>query len=453
MIQKLEYRGIWFLPENEENELEHITGTLTFDLDKGPDLELLGSLDSNDYSNMNHNPLLILGLTSTGDKITLLRSYEYSRTRSFPGMETCKYQPLYILIGKHFKRVEDLVFFSIKARFKNFELWISKSGFKNVEHNLKDNFELEFELPNAIEFKINDTLNGKIHFSFSAPISKNIQKATIEQKSQLIIESTIGKSFYEIIDDLMYFQNFLTLGTFETAYPFTISIANEGEDIKVFYKPNFTYKETERKSLKEFLFSYQDIENDFQSIISKWYNLKDKIEPIVFLLLDSFYNRGKFTENRFLNIVQGLETFHRRFKKNEIQPKREHEKMIQEILNLVEEPNKSWLKDRLSFSNEPTLHNRLLELIDCLNIETIHKIIKDKDQFIRDTKNSRNYYTHYDEGTKKKALKSTELYTITEKLRVVLIVSVLIETGFSEKEIEKLFKKNEWRFFNHIITN
>jgi hypothetical protein len=453
MIKNLEYKGIWFLPENEDNTLEHVTGTLTFDVNKGPDLELLGTLESNDRSDLNRNIVLILGLTSTGDKITLLRSSEYNRILSSSGMTTSKYQSQYILIGEHFKKIEDLDFHSVTARFKNFELWISKFGFKRVEYSPNGTFELDFELPKKIEFKINETLNGAINFRFSAPLNKKVKKVTIEQKSELSIKSSIKKSFFEIIDDLMYFQNFLTLGTFETAYPFAISVADEVEDIEVYYKPVFNYDENERKRLNDFLFSYEDIENDFAHIISKWYNLKDKIEPIIFLLLDSFYNRGKFTENHFLNIVQGLETFHRRFKNNQIRPKNDHEEMILEILNLIEEPNKNWLKGRLNFSNEPTLHMRLCELVDYLKIETINKIIKDKDQFIRDTKNSRNYYTHYDEGTKKKALRSSELYTLTEKLRVILIASVLIETGFREEEIEKLFKKNEGRFWNHIITN
>lgn len=448
MIQNLEHKGLWFLPENEENQETYITGTLTFDLNNGANLELLGTLEEDD----NPDIVLILGLTSNGKKITLFKSFLYQRATSFPGIEICKYQSSYIFIGEHFKKVEELIFYSIKARFKNFEAWVNKYGFNNLKTDFANNYKINYEKPESISFKISNELNGKINFSFSAPLNPNIQKIVIEQKSHLILENSSKKTFFEIIDQLIYFQFFLTLGAYETAYPYSIYlILNETENIELYYKPGFNFIENDKKHIREFLFSYSDIEHSFEKIISEWFKLKEKIEPITFLLLDSFHNRGKFTENRFLNIVQALETFHRRFKLNEVQPRNEHKKMITVILNSVDEPNKTWLRERLSFSNEPTLHNRLSELLDFLKIETIDKIVLDKSQFIIDTKNSRNYYTHYDISTEKKALKSSKLFNLTEKLRVILLASVLIETGFSHEKINELFKKNEYKFFNHII--
>lgn len=455
MTTELNYKGIWFLPENENNEKEHITGNLTFSKDNGCDLSLLGTLDEFKNSDIDHNPEFILGLTSDGKRITLYRCFEYSRTINLPGMETCTYQPLYILIGKHFKNKEELEFYSIKARFKNLDLWLGKFGFKNINFS-NNNLLIDYQLPSRINFKINDTLNGKINFNLSAPLNRNILKATIEQTAELEIESQIKKPFSEILNDLMCFQNFLTLGTFETAYPFSIKLLQdenkkENYEVVLVYKPSFTFSVDEKRHLREFLFSYQDLENNFEEIICKWFQLKFKIEPVILLLLDSFHNKGKFNENRFLNIVQALETYHRRFKKNEVCSEVEHKKMIKEIIDSVDNSNKNWLQERLYFSNEPTLHNRLLELLNSFSIETIDKIIVDKEQFIKDTKNSRNYYTHYDERLKIKAIKGGKLFTLTEKLKVILITVILLETGFSEEQIRNLFKRNEYRFFNHLI--
>lgn len=334
-------------------------------------------------------------------------------------------------------------------------MWLGKFGFKNISY-LNYNLLIDYKSPESIHFKISDTLNGKINFNLTAPLNRNILKATIHQTAELEIESQIKKPFFQILDDLMYFQNFLTLGTFETAYPFSIKLfveENEEEnyEIVLVYKPNFVFSVDEKRHHREFLFSYQDLENNFEEVICKWFQLKNKIEPVVFLLLDTFHNKDKFTENRFLNIVQALETYHRRFKKNEVRSKQEHKKMIENIIESVDNSNKTWLKEKLNFSNEPTLHNRLLELLNSFSIETIDKIISDKDQFIRDTKNSRNYYTHYDQSLDKKALKSSKLYTLTEKLKIVLISVILIETGFSEEQIGNLFQRNEYRFFNHMM--
>lgn len=110
MITELNYKGIWFLPGNEKNADEQITGSLTFSRESGGVLELLGNLDEFKSSHKNHNPELIFGFTADGKRITLYRCFEYSRSISLPGMEICTYQPSYILIGKHFKNKEELEF-------------------------------------------------------------------------------------------------------------------------------------------------------------------------------------------------------------------------------------------------------------------------------------------------------------------------------------------------------
>jgi hypothetical protein len=456
MTTEIDFKGIWFLPENENNEQEHITGNLTFSKDNGCDLALLGTLlDEFSDSNKNQDPEFILGLTSDGKRITLYKCFEYTRTISLPGIETSTYQPSYIFIGKHFRNNEELEFYGIKARFKNLDLWLGKFGFKKISYS-NYNLVIDYQSPEPISFKINHILNGKINFNLSAPLNRNILKATIEQKAELEIESQIKKPFFEILNDLMYFQNFLTLGTFETAYPFSIKLfqeenEEENNEVVLVYKPSFVFSVDEKRHHREFLFTYLDLENNFEEIICKWFELKNKIEPVTSLLLDGFHNKGKFTENRFLNIVQALETYHRRFRKNEVRSKEEHKKMVDEIINSVDSSKKVWLQEKLNFSNEPTLHNRLLELLNSFSIETIDKIISDKEKFIKDTKNSRNYYTHYDESLEKKALKSNKLFTLTEKLKIILITIILIETGFSEEQIGKLFKRNEYRFFNHLI--
>jgi hypothetical protein len=90
-------------------------------------------------------------------------------------------------------------------------------------------------------------------------------------------------------------------------------------------------------------------------------------------------------------------------------------------------------------------------LIEEFNTKTFDKIVVDKDKFIKQTKDSRNYYTHYDPKSLKKALVGAELYYLTEKLKVVLVSAILRENGFSFSLIQALLSRNEFRFFNHII--
>jgi len=324
--------------------------------------------------------------------------------------------------------------------------------------------KVEYTLPNSVEFSVRPEVKGKLNFTSSVPSSPYTNSVTIEQKAEVIIEHEKAISFEGILDDFFHFQNFLTLGTFEATHPLVIRVSNRdlNEEInktisqpvlvQVYFHHSITTRPARNKIHWEFLFHYHDIADTFDAIIQGWYSNQATLRPVTDLLFDNFYKSGTFTENMFLNVCQALETFHRRFRKNEVRSKADHEKMIGEIVETTSVEHKDWLKGRLHFSNEPTLHVRLDELIEELSNNTVKKIITDKEAFIKEVKHSRNYYTHYDKSTERKAKKGAELFTLTEKLKVVLVCAVLKQTGFSPDQIQALFDRNEFKFFNHILS-
>lgn len=459
MIKEFTYNGSWFLPENPEIQ---IPGVLTFDGKSDGDLELFGSFrnlflkeeDDTKYK----TPLFIHGNTVDGKQITLYNSFEYSRSM-FSGIPTSKYSTFYIIIGHHYPSLEDFKFYKIEGKFTNLNRWVNKYGFKIDSGLFESNVDLKYNPPSRIQFKVNDTINGGIVFSYNTPTFQETDKITIEQNTVIGFWSENPIPFSDIMDYLMLFQNFITLGTLQPCHPTFISLHSrktekDSEDIDdeiyttLIYKPGFNFVEENKRRM--FLFQYTDIETNFETIIQKWYSLKETISPITNLLLDSFYFKERNRENGFLNIVQSLETYHRRFKTNSVLSKTEHDVKIKSILDSVQNDYKDWLKEKLLFSNEPSLKERLTELINNLPIDTLNELIPDKEKFITDTKNSRNYYTHYNHKLEKKSLKGKHLFVLTEKLKIVLIGTVLIETGFTLEEVNKLFKGKDKYLYQHL---
>jgi hypothetical protein len=462
MTDSFTYRGVWFLSENPNHK---VSGTLFFDPQKGIELELDGTLMDARSSKDLHEPDTILGFTIDGKSITLYKCFESSRSMSLPGMATSKYVGLFVLEGAHFDGADDVIFHSVRARLHNLDTWTSRFGFSAVETDFNTwTTRIEYTIPDAIEFPIRVGTKGKLNFRVTVPSSQYLSTATIEQKVELIIEHEEALALDKILSDFFHFQNFITLGTFEPSHVISVELTHRGlteewsgtlhpVPIRLFYQPSTRVAPARSKVLWEFLFNYRDIEVKFNQTIAEWYDHKASLEPIIALLLDSFYKKGSFTENTFLNIAQGLETFHRRFRNNQVRPADAHEKMIATILAATPTEHRDWLKERLNFSNEPSLHKRLDELVDELSNTTIRKIITDKEAFIKDVKNSRNYYTHYEKSIEKKAKKGGELFTLTEKMKVVLVCAVLRQTGFTAEEIEALFARNEFKFFNHILAS
>ncbi|MBS3913790.1 MAG: hypothetical protein KG003_04785 [Bacteroidetes bacterium] len=461
MDTKQTFKGHWFLPDYPESQL---TGTLTFDPEMGIELELLGIFE-NVKRLADHEPEIILGFTSNGKKITLYRCFATSRTSSFLGMETTTYKIIYLLKGAHFETPTSLQFHSLRASVHNLGPWIDITGFRTVKFDdkLKQGL-VEYEIPPAIEFTTMDSILGKLDFDVSYPISRYTNKVELEQTSTVVFKSELAVPFKDMMGYYFHFQDFLTLAAFEATFPLSIELVNNclkdkvlGTErtplIEVYFKHSIRFSDKKPKISRQFLFNYKDIETNFTKIIGKWFSIKALSKPVVGLLLDGFYNSGSFSENNFLNTAQGVETFHRRFRNNRVFSKADYKKRMNAIIDSVDSEYKEWLKAKLQFGYEPTLHQRLEELIEEQSNETIAKIVSDKDQFIRDVKNSRNYYIHYNPELKKKALDVSDLYYINEKLRIILTCSLLSEVGFTQEQIASLLRRNEWYLFNHILES
>ncbi|HEX8658380.1 MAG TPA: HEPN domain-containing protein [Hymenobacter sp.] len=458
-MERFTYRGEWFLPEAPDKT---VIGTLYYNPKKSSKLDLVGTLVDFKGSEL-HEPTIILGLTTKGERITLYKCYQ-SSSSLFSGIDTCIYTINFILIGNHYKKVEELFFDKVSASFEYLNEFLSVFGFSKVSHDHKNKaISIDYKLPETIKFNLSENLSSKFIFSYSASSSKYLQNVNIVQNSKIEIISNTSLDFNNTLRNISTYQDFITLAALSTASAISINFYkkkkqvesednNEFEKTCLYYTPSFKEKQRTIKSSRDFLFNYNDIRENWEAVISKWFAHEEKIAPVIDLLLASFYNSGSFNENKFLNIAQALENFHRRTRNNLVRTKLEHSQMLDEILLSVDSKHKEWLKSRLYFSNEPTLRERLQELINDTPSSILNKITSDSNQLLKDTRNSRNYYTHYDPSSEKKALKGVDLYYLSEKLRLILIIHILFETGLSPAQIEEVFERNHYRFFNHILT-
>lgn len=64
---------------------------------------------------------------------------------------------------------------------------------------------------------------------------------------------------------------------------------------------------------------------------------------------------------------------------------------------------------------------------------------------------NRNFYTHYDEEKEGKAATISELYILSEKLKIILIVCILKELSFSSEQIKRIVMNKGVFLFNHVL--
>jgi hypothetical protein len=469
MTENFEYKGQWFLPINKEKK---VSGILRYDVNHGITLEVLEDFEGTQSLSPMYNITeydIILGVTSQSKEITLYKTYISQResirwVRNHEvGKQTCKYSVQYIFEGVHFDKVEDINFDTLISEFVYLDEWVGIFGFTFpngiIEGTNKNNEwqQVNYKLPEPIVFPLSDDLDG--HFNFVMNTSAHPKKVTMEQKVQFVLKYKNEKTFKEIWHDLNKFQNFLILCLNEKTNPRNILLHNgkiaidygygmviDGQ-IKLYYRTPDIKSEIPLNSMS-ILFRYREIQNNFAQMIKTWFERYEKLESVINLLINHFFNDDRFSENIFLNLVQAAESFHARTRDKTKMHKAEYKQLTEQILSKEDEKYHKCLKELFHFGNKLNLHTRLNELIASCSCKMIDNLINDKDKFIRDIKNSRNYYTHYSPELENKALKNVELFPISEKLKLLMICIFLLEVGLDKNALNQILERKKYTFLH-----
>ncbi|MEH2358353.1 HEPN domain-containing protein, partial [Nostoc sp.] len=107
----------------------------------------------------------------------------------------------------------------------------------------------------------------------------------------------------------------------------------------------------------------------------------------------------------------------------------------------VPEEHKQWLEEKLNFSYEPSLEDRLNELFK-LTYQTSSQIINNPQSLVKKIKNNRNYLTHYDKSFRAKAASSQDLFKNTLLLNFILKDCLLYELGISDGRRKELISRH-----------
>jgi ApeA N-terminal domain 1 len=459
MVNNFELKGQWFLPSDPEFRL---SGTLIFDAKTGAILELFGALPASAFDFP-----IILGITSDSKEITLYKSFlksasglTFIRDKEL-GTAVHNYTVNFILEGHHFMNSSELEFDELISEILNVEQWLGISGFLNNYEGIKNKeFTVTFKLPSSIAFNINSQLSGEFNFAFKTPSHEVLQtEVSLKQRAQLVLSSQKSLVLEDILSSLFMFIRFVTLGVYQAVYPGSIELTSEKltthgaaghlqrKRLRLYFKIDRI--DSPAKNFAEMFFLYGNIKDDFTAMIQKWYTLHEKISPVFNLLFEQFYTTTAFNENSFLNLAQAAETLHSRLFAGTKMSKADFDQMKHTILEVAPGEYHSWLNDQFNFGNNLSLHQRLDALVERYKNSVLTRLIGDKDKFIKEVKDARNYYTHYASQGEKKALKSMDLLKLAQKLQALLVVSILIETGFDPANLERLMEEKIAYFAPH----
>jgi hypothetical protein len=364
-----------------------------------------------------------LGADSDGELYTL-------RTVDLLDTSTRLFRAACLLVGKHFSSVEEISFNSALVAYSNLEEWSCFRFTRPCKSDSPDCFRIEVPNQRATLFRTNAA--GPIReLSREAYAVSRFARRVVKFRpnAEFKIElnnATDLKGFFSLLGDLGQFTTML-IG--EPSYLKKVRFLESAVAIDAFFRSD-VQKETEA-SAPVMCFPLADVHGIIQMLAENWFNSL----PVYDLLFGTLFNRDSFVQTKFLNLVQAIESFHRRVLGGTYLSHDEYA-AIQSALSVavpagVPDPLKRRLSDSINYANEYSLRKRLKELLFGLDGGTVESLkISDVAGITELIVKTRNYLTHFDEESKTSLVGDiAAMHYMNERLTALLFILVLKRLG------------------------
>lgn len=390
----------------------------------------------------------IQGTAINGAEMTLLNCSRIAMESKVGLEDVYGYQVDYMLENVSFEKQEDIVFSKLQIQVPGVVKWGAISNYGRTKN---DGYRNVIKLQEVKDVSIYSDSHYDLSYSLipSFPWFDFMkEEITLKQSPYLIIKSTQPQSLFWFIEIALKMKNMIEIAmgkplSFGKMTAESPSIVREIEgretrkeviDIKHFLFSENKDEEIEYRGVP-FLFNLVELHEsgDFYA----WQRVSTLLEPVIELYIDDLYNQSLSTNRHFLNMSQALETYHSRMicDGNFSDYKERVERIISNQYGSSREKAKRFLTE--GSRGKITFRNRIADLfLADFQFFFYTGDIKELD-FPQVIANTRNFYTHYNQTTEKKALKGSDLEDAYRMLRSILEYYLLRELGFNEEFISK----------------
>ena len=444
-----EKRGYFWLPDHEDHKVH---GTLTITDGGNIELEIVGHFE--EQSEIQDKEIefeRIIGHIEQGGLVTLEDCFYVRKSYPFQEITRSSLCVNSALIGAGYEKSEIIAFNSVSFTVEGINEWL---GIRGLDVSHEDNYRtvtIKYKAQEEINLKLSDGFKLKIRFA--SPSRFKAFEATISQQAYLTLHSDEPKEFSEFMDVISKLTYFLCFAIDSTvaisdvsakSNDLTMEISNGKKmpvPIKAYYSSLPFSKEAPKIYDHRMLFQFKEIKGSAEEILNTWLEAYSRISPALSLYFSSVGGDHKYLEYRFLALVQGLETYHRRTSSDDTLMKdNEYKRLTDNLRSSVPEAHIDWLDGRLRFGNQISLGQRIKKIIEPYKSYLGNN--PERNRLIRKIVDTRNYFTHYSEELEEKAAQGKVLYTLCLKMEAIFQLHLLQQIGFSETEIKTILVNN-----------
>jgi ApeA N-terminal domain 1/Apea-like HEPN len=446
-----EYRGFWWLPEDDSRRLY---GTLSVS-NGDPRLELLQNFGQGVISESETQKVFshaleerprILGVTIDGEPITLEGAQVLSSSQRFPGIATSTYGLGVALVGAHFAAGEQLGFDEISIQASDLNTWTQLSGFEiqlgmdeHEEHGylFSSKVGITFQSPDEIDITLARGERAFIRFNASSeglgPVTDHI---SLKQEAAFHLRFGKRASLREVFDRVGHLRNFLSLAIGRpvtilsvTGYQADFVREQTGQMIPIellWQIPHNPDPPVRRHTAREMLFTLPEAKPNISGVMRAWFAKQERLAPVFSLFFGSRYHPDLSLDVRFLLHAQAAETYDYRRRRN---------------------PRNDSFAERIG---------SLLDRCKSVSKQIVGSSPTDRHSFIEAVKIARNYYTHYNPKLETKVARGAALLVLLLELQALLEMALLREMGLPARSIDEILRRvrryEEIEHFKRVVN-
>jgi len=411
LLDDFEFIGKWWLPEFPHDV---VAGRISYSAHDSILLELIGSFEQIN-SDIPEDPEIILGISTKGHEFTLVDNLFLGSPGGYPEFQSQHYESRYLLVGHHFQQKSDLLFSSFAVSYEHLEEWYGKNLFtterlKGNDSSFGYNVQIARPKPENVQLP---SRNGILNISFDIQSDQTRHRSFTINNEAFFIFKPFAPQDFDWFNRLFFdIERFLILVITSVTFPRRIRGSIEIDETNRKWIDVFRFQE--KRASKhiyrwDMLFTYPQMAIDFPALLDRWLISIEQSRPAYDLFFSYLYKPDNYLEFKFLALVQALESFHRSIKGKE----------------------KAFLKTRLEdlfLGLEPSLK----ELVS-----------PDYNNFISEIKDTRNYFTHYNEKDKKKSLSYQEMIIACKQMQVLLTILFLKQLELDNQVIFEHVSRNK----------
>jgi hypothetical protein len=461
-------KGYWWLPETPDRQVPGIL----FRSEQETRLELFGDLYEESLAEKGivkqPRPVpIILGWIEDQGVCTLYKNHRTSERLSVPGgASSTNWSSQVILVGKHFPEEDTIAFTSMGVNYTNLEEWVSEPPFKAPDRKMDGDKLIGYETayvardPMVVDLP---TLEATLKIECAPRFIHGFSTRTQEYADFVSLYPRLPKEFDWYLTAFKDCAGLLTLLIGQPVYEKRVIgyvSAKEGDadtdekEVTIFFHHK-NRLQSEPKHPYEMLASLPMFKHWFTEAFKKWFENSSTLRDVYNLFFSSLYSPGAFLQSEFLSLVQSLESFSRTrgtdLYVSEETYKGIKDRLLAAIPEGIDEALKASLEGHIQFGNQHSLKRRVDAILGSLDGQTLKLFCPDSAAFRKKIVDTRNYLAHFDVKSKKKALHGTHLWVANQRLRLLLTILLLKETGFNEDAIrERLRTHPKWMQLIHL---